>query len=1568
MSCVYLYKNRLFNSEIELDDFLLDRKDLLDNYSDIIFNKVDQIKTKQILDRHYIPLEEVRKNNNTNISNSAILASNLLDSPQINLKENYIGLIKFLQKFEIEGKLLFPEFREDEYWLRRKKMWASYTEGADVNEFFTPEEIEVIFPEGNVKALIQQEEIDKAIKLITNKWKKMAEIGTEIHRIAQNYFSTTPGGTKVYEFDKNALYKYFTEGDKYNKDLIDGSILMDILTRCEELKNSIINTVGKDAIFLPELVIKSNTTQISNNTVDTIVGIIDLAVLDKDGKLHIYDYKTSPIPYQSNKSSAVKVNTYKYQLATYGRIINKYGIETASLNVVPWELTNFKPDENGEYYFDGLKSIGKNNPIDNLSSDILNNIKIQDNLDNFLPKPKITDVTTENMLQYVQEQMGDWFGNYNPNINNYTEKAAKLIEKVEINPDSNKWIYKVFGSSKVISADSKEELLIKVSEALEDVAKYNSKRIESIVETFKQAIKEGDKHPHFKMNSKYLKEGLEDIEWFDKNLATYCNGNWNLVDCPQALAMGVIIFENTNGLVDFIKISPHSLNHKLKLSKGSTLFGNYMIDTVAQNMPKSTVLDATYGNIELIETMLVINNLKNLFKDNNKIVGDIKVINPYLQQGVPTVDNKVLLYNFNQLTRISPITKIKNNIENDIKMVTWIDKAYYTFKEILAYIPTMSSSKAKIWQSFQSSMSVIESSINDPENLRIALNNLRDQILNKDEFKYLATLDHSKLGNEPEQQLYKMIVMALGELNGVIYYQLQDKKQNYIDDLKIWENGLQGLQMDNPGNTSSKFLNEATNIVKQAYQNIKQDLNNYIGDIRKLTQDIKDDANFGYLKEHTIGNQAKLYNKMIDTNYENDLVAVNPWLTNSGLNESETKFLKYFLLKINQNRFAKDLQGLSENEIIKTISSDIKYLKIPLDIGNEDSIVTAKGLKEALKYKLQGLAPKELLKRINDLEKMSLSSSNQIWQMKNKFDRSEDPVSRKRFIDSVGIHKFERNLEVVLLKHLYAYSEKEHINKILPSLESMSMYLHQSGDSSNTIYKNEIKYLQDFVKNKIFNQSLMDNKSKIINAYLSKFMRFTSQLTLGLSPTQIYQSLNGLWIDLGFIYTDSKGRKSFSVDDMKDAYFYVLKDIVHFGNKRTLSEAINDFYGLNDRDMNVLVDRLKTGQYSFWNMDSFLFRFASRPDYYNRLTVFEARMRGDGCWDAHSLDENGKFIYDWSKDKRYNLVAKYGLNGPTTNAEYLKQKAMYIAVAKQLILENTKNLQGELFKMGDALPKAYTNQQSSSYKDEIDWKYGFYSHEDKSLMQSTLIGGLMLQMHTYWSSKKNQYFAESGIKQRGKMEQLEIDGKKMWTEFGEDGKPTGNFTEKNTGVPFIVWQGIFQEGVILTLNKTLQSIWNGGLKHGDLSAGFSYFTDEIWNNSDENLRNAYRANLMQFQYDLTMFLILGKLFGDMLVKASLEYQKKHKNNSLSQALENTVIQLGPKLWKQSLQDFNVLDSLTGRLTSWNPFALSSMVNLVDSYSRAFFGNTRMYDAFVNSTTLTRTFKPVFTYINPKEDN
>ena len=164
-----------------------------------------------------------------------------------------------------------------------------------------------------------------------------------------------------------------------------------------------------------------------------------------------------------------------------------------------------------------------------------------------------------------------------------------------------------------------------------------------------------------------------------------------------------------------------------------------------------------------------------------------------------------------------------------------------------------------------------------------------------------------------------------------------------------------------------------------------------------------------------------------------------------------------------------------------------------------------------------------------------------------------------------------------------------------------------------------------------------------------------------------------------------------------------------------------------------------------FNFNNLAFHFASRPDFYNRMTIFGAHMRADGCFEAH--DEHGN--YDWTKDKRYELFAKYAGKEDqipsNLREEFNKQKARYAAVAKQFVNENARyvNSKGELedFRVDLnhplPLPRAYTVQEAESIKSIADMVYGYYSHEKKSLIQSTTAGALFMQMNTFWSSKKN---------------------------------------------------------------------------------------------------------------------------------------------------------------------------------------------------------------------------------------
>jgi len=61
---------------------------------------------------------------------------------------------------------------------------------------------------------------------------------------------------------------------------------------------------------------------------------------------------------------------------------------------------------------------------------------------------------------------------------------------------------------------------------------------------------------------------------------------------------------------------------------------------------------------------------------------------------------------------------------------------------------------------------------------------------------------------------------------------------------------------------------------------------------------------------------------------------------------------------------------------------------------------------------------------------------------------------------------------------------------------------------------------------------------------------------------------------------------------------------------------------------------------------------------------------------------------------------------------------------------------------------------------------------------------------------------------------------------------------EDTGIPFKVWKGRPQEGIIITLNHMLMNIITGERDFEGIR-----FWDPYWNTDDPYLRKMYRANL-----------------------------------------------------------------------------------------------------------------------------
>ena len=928
---------------------------------------------------------------------------------------------------------------------------------------------------------------------------------------------------------------------------------------------------------------------------------------------------------------------------------------------------------------------------------------------------------------------------------------------------------------------------------------------------------------------------------------------------------GILMFRNkASGLIDIVKIS--NLSHPeipQKLTKGKYLLGHFLKDDLAHGSADSLTMNSTLGNIELMETMHVINRLHGIFSDENSGIGSVKLICPRMQTGLET-SNEQLLYNFDRITKLDTSFKGNNfksirNPNGNIRAAKYVDIIKQDAREIILSYGSRTGFDT-LAKEVKDSISKFDADNKTVEEIKQELLALDKKLVGR----YEQVQQNIKDGQieSPEAILHKDLLYAIAELSGVKMMQQTEKHDSFS-----FKGGISGTLIDNPGTLQSYILNQATEQVTIAYQNVRDSVVNFDIQLREKLEKLKKAKNWNWLDQNLTGNQVNdLYYNMYDHNSE-DIRFLNPWDSSTSLTQEERDFLKYALIKINATR--NDNINLSEmlknpdlmGELIK---GDPDMLLVPLMKGDFASeVATRGGIINYIKDRFRFLAfwnPEirdELKTKINEKvtgliqenEKLSINQGDQ-WEAVNAMHTLDtNSEARTTKIGLVGKDYFEHNLETILLKQHSAYTMAEELNKIFPIIQSLAIHLNLQGAILNDKFDNDLKYLFDYVKTKIHNQPLENREGTeaIVKDLTDGMMKWSSRLALAFNPKQAYQFIDGLWKDIMLFIKKPDGTLAFNKENLTSAWKFAMADLFHTGDKLSLQQTLNMQYGMNDMDMNVFIDRIKTDNVGllthFWDTG---FRFASRPDYYNRMTIFAAQMKADGCFDAH-IQKDGKWIYDWTKDKRFDEFAKaHGdINKATDKIKFNKQKSEYIAIARQLVAEGATNEDGTLFELNldkpNALPKAYTNRQSESMKALSDRIYGYYAHEKKSMISSTWLGSLAMQMNTYWSAKKNQYAQTRSYTQEGYFEDYVEDGVAWYWKIAEDGQlePT---TEK-TELPVRVWKGRPQEGILITALEIGKAVTGIGSKNSDKIGIEGY--KALFADLEPDVARLYRANLRQ---------------------------------------------------------------------------------------------------------------------------
>lgn len=1242
---------------------------------------------------------------------------------------------------------------------------------------------------------LSKPEIDKIIENMQKSWKQLTDYGTEVHALFESLINK----------DKPFVPKNLTN-EQVN------SLTQEFNTWIDELKKK----HGRNAKFLTEVPIVSDKieSEYAKAGIKSINGRIDLLVIDERGYANIYDFKVSrksvgvwedtrnidPTTWHSTKKL-----TAAYQLAIYKAILNQYGITVGNTEIVPIKI-------DPEYTEDGL--IEKIDSVYIQKDSIKNrpyNTNNWHNITTILPIKTLMDGI--DLTQTIQEPMSKFVPNYEVEteiqrnevtIDNYinSSKFVHLIPDTDPLREQGKyWIWNKYKKIHQIFCKDDEELRKAVAELVQAENSHRGSELSDLADTIQMAI-EG-----------YA--AVDDLATDNRFKADYCKrifrkyieGGWEFQNNPDYIAAGIFAFTK-NGLLEIVSLHHNDTHTIVNLGKGTTLLGATKLN---REVDEHKILRATNGNIDLIKVMSLLNGMPETLKTYK--INKIASYNIWTQHGTETY-LETLFDNFAELCRIHNIP-LNLNITN---FATTLESTVNTIRDICGEDLVRNIGT---WTFTFSPDDIVEgvpfilNKMKELRNLNTA-NGLRDA-LRTGKWNF----------DDPLQLAYMLLGKALDKLNGYdIYIEKDPVKWVSFSKSEGW---YSGSYVNSAGTSSSLNIQSLGRIFSVAETHIRRKELAYKPKISKVIKALYDYKH----RNSLIGGEVKFFDNLFVKdergNIDKSFRLKNP--NDSSLAKEEKDFINMFLSIINNFKFNGDA-----TKIAHAIETG-EYYEVPLAIGSTSTQIHNKGFSQAIAAKYNDSLN---FLRILPQQENNFNESRIQQKVYNKFRLNG--LSRANLIESYGINGLETQLEDLLLDVIHSYTTEEVMNEYLPRLQGIKIALQYNSEMYGVATENLIEYIDKFIDVNAYGKPIMDKQLQEVYKVLSTVKSITTATALGLNmKSGIREMMQGIWIHISRTMANAYGRDQFTKSDIAKAWGIIFKQSTINANTLTLIDALNVEYGMANADPHQVQERLSQSKSGVKNFNSdTLYIFNRIPDTYHRLGLVIAKMIHDGCWEAHTIKDD-ELIYDFKKDKRFNL-----LNDPTANknsSEYKKQHALYEAMREQF------NREGWNLQSGDALPRAYTIQESTSIKSFAEMCFGHYDRSSQMLMKHMFLGAFMLQFRTFLSAKMEQWILKPGTYNQGKYaEKFNEDGIRYVRiyEFDENGIPSvridleTNVKEGDKWEPYIEWQGRFMEGMLYSIfdfGKKLYKLDYKGLQ-------------ELWRNDTK------RANFYLFLNDMIFMSIL----------------------------------------------------------------------------------------------------------------
>lgn len=1303
---------------------------------------------------------------------------------------------------------------------------------------------------------------------------------------------------------KNKIAKFLSNPD--NAEYFGSYPMEDWVNKLEEITDTIIDKIKQTGVPLSELFLMSSNNSPIDRYGKGLRGKIDLIAVDKSGDAHIFELKISKTKYQDWDSA--KLLTLDWQLALYRQLLGQHvPINKTMLYVIPIWISSLG-DPSGIHVQDFV----------NRKTESRSGLNTGDKLTRWANKilpAKVFPGYDPGREEVMKDQLAQLIPNYvietgieDYDVDKIVANAKKRYEKDKV---WKKWnnFDDIQGLEKgYIEADTEEEFRAKIETYVAHIKLQINRNVSVLKDAIISSIKTGTP---IKTNAYDSGRDLTT----NHLLKEYLNDEWEVIDSiPEALAMGVIVLKNSiTGYVNVISLS------------------------INQFYADSELVGKNYGDLEFLKSFLFLNTFKDeLLSVSGGKIAQILVYNPVNNQ-VYSRSSFSKFHEFRDRMHESGLGNALKLVDHDVAGIE--DIALYNLDVNLRKFN--GSDKEKINEIF--------AKFRETNFDAIDLDTLID--IQKDFFNYFPDYKYKTMEGrlnfeDPKEILLALLQVAIvskkqmdltgdfqnlsrlslgfSDFKSLIAALYTENQSKYDKEGKRIQGIVQGLLWTTPDWVASKDLKNINGIMSTANQHIGEWMTKVSETIYAQTKQYYKDINFNTFNRNVVGEtQSKHENLWLQKNGKvaDEFRTKNPYIVDSDniLSEPERKYLKNMLLIINtwrleipEDQIAKlnpdSLESITSHSKIKEAVDNGTYFNMPLirreEITRYKDLMTtpAKLWKEKIKPYLNEINDyidaRELQKEDLDIiEKQKMG----FYEMYDVYGR-QTPEYVAKGIEKHSVNYFEWNLDTIAFRVAFSKIRKKILDRKLPIINAYIWWMKLLAGKENVDISNQLQYVKDQMSLSVYDEPIIDEEFRDFSTVTAILKRISTAGMLAFKPASLVKEMTiGVFKGISLAATQLYGKDQFNISDLVAAYKKLMTIDNKFSTEFNLIDKLNAYYRFANMDVNTIAKKLQTDRRGLLKgTGRYMYMFNTIPDYYNRLSIFLAKMIHDGSYEAHSLID-GVFTYDPKKDKRFEYYFanrdKHMKNGvyiaAINDAKYNEQRQRYLLLQSQL---NKEYAGSNHFNEEDIVNKAYSEVERTSMKSFTDMAYGYYDKDAQSQANNTWWGMAFLQFMQFWPGKMKMWFAtptkESPM---GKVVQdfvVDKDGNKKLQYFktieNEDGSFRTEVTDEDTGDPVLKWEGAPYEGLWYALAGTIKDVATLNFKH-------------IKNNEERNRRVMFAladAGLM--------FLLLA------IVKALLDGIIEENG---TEGLSGSALNMAAAINTKVLNEYNIYQSTLGAVNA-----------------------------------------------------